>query len=388
MMKYRFLALLAAIAVLMAPSCGEKQPADNGNSGGNGSSTLKFESTTEAIDSTPIVWSAYDEISVVGEGSTTTSTLKLSSGSGKITSVFSGNVATAEKYYAFYPAADASVVSNGVFAFELSRSRAAGESIYECGAIHRAAEGTVESGFEFRNLFGFVELRISGTGTMSSIKINTSSDAALSGTFSYDIERQQLTTINGNSSAVVRLPRTITLSSTPKSIFVMLPEGSYKDVTITLSGDRGQQYFVEGDVVVERSSVTTVSNLTLNEEYVDLSFIGDWHLTQFCGTAAEADIYLSLKDDDSFTLYQRDFDYQMSVYEGLYNYDSRTSTISGEYSDGVKWSADYSVAMNGEDTMIWTNKSTNEVSVYERCELQAAPETSATRGATDVKRFL
>ena len=390
-MMNRFWGLLMAVAVLALPSCNGN---DNGEDGGSnkptGPTTISFASTTEAIDGTTLIWSAYDEISVHGKGSTTATILSVSAGSGKSTATFSGKMEAAEKYYAFYPAEAATVESDGLFSFELPRNREAGESFLGCGKIIRAAEGTAASGFEFRNLMGFVELRLAGEGNVSSVKINVANNKPLSGIFSYDVEQQRLTSVETSSSAVASLPRTITLSATPKSVFVMLPEGHYSDMTITLSGDRGQQYFVEGEVVVERSSVTVVDRLTLNEEYVDISFLGDWQLTQFCGTAAEVDIYLSLKEDDSFTLYQRAFDYQMSIYEGYYSYNGRTSTISGEYSDGVKWSADYSVAMNGEDTMIWTNNTTNEVSVYERCELpeEIVNITRANMGAGSGPRFL
>lgn len=379
--------MLMAMVLFALPSCSKKGSDDAGTPGTGVSATLKFTSTTEAIDGESIVWSAYDVINVNGAGSTSGTEFSLQSGSGKTSAVFSGKMLTASHYYAFYPASAVQSVQDGNFTFELPRTRTAGVSVREAGEIFRAADGTPESGFEFRNILGYVELRLTGSGSVSSVKLSASSSSpAIGGIFTYNAKEHTLTATSASNTAVGSLNKAITLSSSPKSVFFALPEGRYTNMTVTLSGDKGQQYLVEGTVVVERSSVTVVDNLTLNENYVDVSFIGDWHLTSFCGSAIEADIYLSLKDDDSFKLYQRSFDYPLTVYEGTYNFDG--TTISGTYSDGVAWAASYSIAMNGDNKMIWTNTSTSEVSIYERCELPNLTEKSSTRGATDVKRFL
>lgn len=377
-----------AVAILALPSCGEKP--NNGTTKPTGPTKMTFEATTESIDGTDILWSAYDEILVQGKGSAEAKTLGVSSGSGKSTATFSAKMDVCDKYYAFYPAASAASTSDGLFTFELPRTRVGGASILECGQIYRAAVGTADSGFEFRNLFGFVELQLTGEGTVTSIKINTASNIAMSGTFGYDAEQQKLTSVNGENSIVAQLPNAITLSSTPQSVFVMLPEGRYTDMTLTLSGNKGQMLIANNDVVVTRSSVTRVSDLSVSEDYVNRDFLGNWRLVKFCDVAATVDLYLTLNEDDSFTLYQREFDYQLSIYSGIYDFNGRTSQISGTYSDGVAWAATYTIVMNGMDSMSWTNNTTNEVSVYERCELpNFGTEASATRSAdVIVKRFL
>lgn len=387
-MKHLLNCMLVAMALLAMPSCSSKGSDDAGGSGTGATATLKFTSTTEAIDGESFVWSAYDVLCVNGEGTTSGTEFELQSGSGKTSAVFSGKMQTAPHYYAFCPASAVQSVNDGSFAFELPRKRTTGTSVREAGDILRAADGTPESGFEFRNILGYAEFRLTGSGSVSSVKLSVSSSSpAISGVFTYDAKQQTLTaTSASNNSAVGSLSRAITLSSTPQSVFFALPEGRYSDVTLTLSGDKSQQYIVKGNVVVERSSVVTVSDLELNEDFIDVSFIGDWHLTKFCNAAVDADIYLSLNDDDSFKLYQRAFDNPLAVYQGTYEFDG--TTISGVYNDGVAWSASYTVAMNGDDTMIWTNTSTNEVSVYERCELPNLTEKNSTRSATDVKRFL
>lgn len=98
----------------------------------------------------------------------------------------------------------------------------------------------------------------------------------------------------------------------------------------------------------------------------DGSVIGTWHMVSWSNTEAGADIYLSLENDGTFTLYQR---YTTPYYQKLEGTFSYTGTLlSGTYDDGVAWSDSYNVSFNADNTMMTMVRSSdqNDVSIYEK----------------------
>ncbi len=114
--------------------------------------------------------------------------------------------------------------------------------------------------------------------------------------------------------------------------------------------------------------------------------IGDWRLTSFCGTPADMDIYVTLRKDKTFTLYQRSADYMPVIYSGSYTFDEENSTLSGSYDDGTAWADSYIVEDTDGEFMVWLNAADrSEVSVYERSDIPESMlrEVSRSGGATD-----
>ncbi len=103
------------------------------------------------------------------------------------------------------------------------------------------------------------------------------------------------------------------------------------------------------------------------------SCIGNWRLTSFCGTPADIDIYIAIRKDSTFTLYQRNHDYTPARFSGNYIFDAESHRLSGRYDDGTAWADSYIVEDADGETMIWANAADkSEISVYTRSEIPAS----------------
>lgn len=93
---------------------------------------------------------------------------------------------------------------------------------------------------------------------------------------------------------------------------------------------------------------------------------GIWHLTEWRGTTPSFDVYMSISEDGVVTLLQRITTHNWELFYSLVEYNG--TTISGEYTDGVAWSAAYNVSIEG-DQMTWVNTAdASDISVYTRSE--------------------
>ena len=113
---------------------------------------------------------------------------------------------------------------------------------------------------------------------------------------------------------------------------------------------------------------------------------GEWHLTEWRGTAPAFDVYLSISEDGVVTLWQRIESRLWETFYSTVSFDG--SIIAGKYTDGVAWAASYNVTIDG-DTMTWTNTADNtEVSVYTRCTLPDFTNPDIRTSAAEHIRFL
>lgn len=381
----RLFAVMVAAMTLLLPSC------DNTQKTPSGPSLHTFKATNEAMDGKSVVWLSGDKITLMGDGGAEAQTVRLLMGAGSSTGTFEVEMNSYNIYHALYPSSSVLATSGEGFTFELPRNREAVTDFAMFNTVWRAAKGTPESGLAFKNILGAVEFRLTGDFEVQRMKITASADSpALAGTFKYDVRSGEMTCESGVNTMTAELPSGVMLSSSPTSIIVLLPVGEYRDLSLILSNDAGNgyEYTVSGSVDVGRAAITKVADATYNPEYVHAPFIGNWHLTKFCNREVEVDIYLTLNDDDTFVLYQREEEYPLEVFEGMYNYDVATRVISGTYSDNVPWASTYTVSMSGED-MVWRSTS-GEESLYERCEPSDMPNAATVKAlrSGSVKRFL
>lgn len=123
------------------------------------------------------------------------------------------------------------------------------------------------------------------------------------------------------------------------------------------------------------------------------SHVGDWVLTEWNGTTdLSLGVYLSLNENNTFVLYQHLSDVLWEKYEGTYTLSG--NTLSGVYSDGVKW-ADYTIKYNNGDTKqikLTRQNDTEDVSIYTATDIPTEVVDNATAPAavrsTESKRFL
>lgn len=85
--------------------------------------------------------------------------------------------------------------------------------------------------------------------------------------------------------------------------------------------------------------------------------LGEWHLTSWSGEMSEQiDVYVEFKEDNTFKLYQKDW--QTPIYYTSYSgsYLITEDVISGKYSDGKSWGATNgykaSLAVDGKLTLV------------------------------------
>lgn len=113
-----------------------------------------------------------------------------------------------------------------------------------------------------------------------------------------------------------------------------------------------------------------------------------WKLVAFCGHNTEADIYITLKEDSTFTLYQREDDLEYSLFVGTYIYDEATSMVTGQYANGKAWNCAYHILTLDAKSLVWESDTT-PVEVSEYCRSKAPQIVTGSRAANaDVKPFL
>ena len=123
------------------------------------------------------------------------------------------------------------------------------------------------------------------------------------------------------------------------------------------------------------------------------SVIGEWELTSFSDSnEARPRVYLELKENGEFEMYQQAFSMKWEHFKGTFTYNG--TTMSGKYSDEKPWSTEYAVSFAEEPTRLRLINTANdkEVSIYNECEIpdsviDEAREPESVRSAT-VKRFL
>ncbi len=88
---------------------------------------------------------------------------------------------------------------------------------------------------------------------------------------------------------------------------------------------------------------------------------------------AEFDIYITLRNDGTFTLYQREADCTPVIFSGSYTLDTESGMLSGRYDDGTAWADSYIVETADGETMIWINATDDsEMSLYTRSDIPAS----------------
>lgn len=146
--------------------------------------------------------------------------------------------------------------------------------------------------------------------------------------------------------------------------------------TVTLPADR-ELYFSVGDMAIFSVDMSSVDKPEAGIE----ALVGNWHIVQYADdTTPEFDIYITIDNSSNVVLYQRLASYSWSRYDSVATYAD--GIITGTYSDGVDWSASYSVELDKSgDKMTWTNTlDAADSTVYERVDTLPDELSEVTRG--------
>ncbi len=257
--------------------------------------------------------------------------------------------------------------------------------------------------FTFKHAFAAVKFELKNEFSrqlrIQKITVKGADGTALTGDYAIDIVTPEVMAVKPLPTAelnVVNAASTAVNDSFAGYMIVnatMLAAGTV--LTVSTSAGTFETVTV-ADIELNRGEVNTIAvalnadRLAGGQSGVSLdNCMGDWRLASFCGATAELDIYMTIRADGTFTLYQRNADYTPVRFAGNYAFDANSSLFSGRYSDGAAWANSYIVDYADGETMTWINAANDaEVSVYIRSDIPASM-LGATRGMdVNTERFL
>lgn len=110
---------------------------------------------------------------------------------------------------------------------------------------------------------------------------------------------------------------------------------------------------------------------------VNKAVVGEWHLTSWSGEQPDGfDVYLELKADGSFNIWQHLDSYTYEHLSGTFSAGS--DFISGCYDDGECWNSGYNftVSTDGSTLTLTSDAGSKLVSVYTRAEIPSEVRNS------------
>lgn len=116
--------------------------------------------------------------------------------------------------------------------------------------------------------------------------------------------------------------------------------------------------------------------------------VNQWRLATVNGVEAEFDVYIDIKEDASFELYQMVYSNQYYLYKGTYTLEDHLFT--GSYLSGKMWKCDYMVGIS-EDEQHLTMISVEDESitcVYDAVTIPEDVKQESVTRALEVEPFL
>lgn len=125
-------------------------------------------------------------------------------------------------------------------------------------------------------------------------------------------------------------------------------------------------------LLILAAGLLTLSGCKKDKFYSAQSIAGQWELCDIQVKSAQLgdqtiEVYMDLKADGTFELWQViGENYDRKHFEGTWTIAS--NVLSGKYSDGASWGADYTVSKQ-ESTLVLTEKAGSEIYVYQPCTI-------------------
>lgn len=119
-----------------------------------------------------------------------------------------------------------------------------------------------------------------------------------------------------------------------------------------------------------------------------VNVVGQWHLTSWCGSIPEFDVYIEFKKDGSFDMYQQTWTFTYEHFAGTYSVDN--GVLSGVYSDGSSWVASYRSEVANSKLKLRNKLDLSEVSIYDGCKIptEVIEEANSSTRSEGVVPFL
>ena len=189
-----------------------------------------IESTKTALgekDGTawPNYWKAGDQISINGVASEALD----AEADGKSSASFSFSGAVATPYYAAYPAAAVSDYSNGSATITVPASQSYVAGSYDPAAFVMFGKSETESSVALAPFVSVFHLSLTGSASITSVKLTGGDGAALSGSFSTDFETAEPKTVSNVVELVADAPVAL-----PAEFFICVPAGLSGPVVVDI----------------------------------------------------------------------------------------------------------------------------------------------------------
>ncbi len=239
------------------------------------SASISEQTRTTLGEDNSVLWSEGDQIAVFwNEGTYIGNVFELKSGAGSSSGVFWSEMDPSEmpdalEYFALYPFSmysDATLIDDKVsYIINLPYNTVFAEKNFVTNSNPMYGISTDKNHIEFKNLCGIVEFQIVGEGTVKGISITSTENKRLSGNFVIYPQTLELEPYSSCSSTIgATLESPITLSQTPRSIYAILPPGTYTGLQVTTTDEWGVETTLtaKNPITVTRSQITTVSKFT------------------------------------------------------------------------------------------------------------------------------
>jgi len=203
-----------------------------------------IESTKTALgekDGTawPNYWKAGDQISINGVASEALD----AEADGKSSASFSFSGAVATPYYAAYPAAAVSDYSNGSATITVPASQSYVAGSYDPAAFVMFGKSETESSVALAPFVSVFHLSLTGSASITSVKLTGGDGAALSGSFSTDFETAEPKTVSNVVELVADAPVAL-----PAEFFICVPAGLSGPVVVKISDSDGGSKSVSANI--------------------------------------------------------------------------------------------------------------------------------------------
>ena len=333
-------------------------------------------------DSTTIAeWNEGEQICLYRAEDWAPALLNLTSGAGSSSATFSGNTAgTRAGYYAIRPASVAGACVNGTTYININSSNIFFEGENSSTIVPQIGRGkNAKKGLTFTSLFGAVKFKVEGiTNISSAMAAIPSREQGLGGTFAYNLSADRLL----SEDVVYETSRQCTTDSNigkSGAVYVTLPAGEYNNVSLLVcDGDKGEKrLYTATDISVSRGNTADATDTPYTSVPV---LMGDWHLSRFCNTEPEVELYIHFGIDYSFTIYQRTSMAGYQLFKGTYTVEG--TNVSGRYNDGVEWADSYTFSLDEESNLVLQSVNGGDSAVYESATMPKidARQTTTQRG--------
>lgn len=253
---------LCALTALVLSSCVKENVSDTELS--NGLETITFEAKASAdtkttlVDGTKVYWLAGDLISVMGAEEPFTNAL--AEGEAAAKTAFTGEVATADTYYAVYPALvntwDGTVVTTS-----LSTTQYPSKGTFANGYNVAVAKTTSqEKAFTFKNVLGYVKFSLAET-TLRSVIVTANGGECLSGIFTVDAASDEPEVVPETGRNYVQFTQYNVRSFSEGDYYIALLPGTYSQgLTFEFENKEGviATVRIDGPLTLEAGNIQNI----------------------------------------------------------------------------------------------------------------------------------